>query len=161
VNGRLSGPFFVVACALAAVATGACDGFVGFIAVGPTGFAVVIIDPPVVVRQPYLPPGCPMVAPIGSFQLVVRQPAEDVSLHALTLRFMDGSGASSDPIPYGPSEMTKMFGSTLVAQGATRAFNFSVPYGCHPAAPTTMSARVAMVTRSGHTVESDATAAFK
>lgn len=153
--------FATVAVALVTVSAIACDGFVGVITLAPTGLVVVVIDPPVVVRQPYLAPGCPTVVPIGSFQLVVRQPAEELSLHALTLRFMDGTGASSDPVSYGFSEITTMFGSTLVAQGAMRTFNFSVPYGCHPAAPTTMSARAAMVTRSGRTIESDATAAFR
>ena len=159
---KKAGRLLRVAAAVGGLVTAGCDGFVGVIAVSPNGVVLVVIDPPVVTGQSYTGSGCPgYAASMANFQLGIRSPSEDLSIQSVTMRFRDAFGAAGSPITYSSSEILRSAGDPVVPRGGSRNLGFSVPYGCSPPNPTSLSAHVTMVSRSGATVESEAVASIR
>jgi hypothetical protein len=74
---------------------------------------------------------CPSIAPfLASFSLFIDQRSgSDIFLDEINFHFGDGSGRRS-PLQLTRSDLTRMFGTTFVAAGATRTFDFSPQFGC-------------------------------
>jgi len=150
-RSRVGALAFVLCCAAAA----GCDGLIVGISAGSSGLVIVVINPSVLPRPPMVYPA------LATFSLMVQPPAEDVSIENVAVRFADSSGDCGNVASYGAADLNRMFGAPAVQKGGTRAFDFSVPYACSPAAATQMSARVTMTTRSGRTLESTAVATIR
>ena len=150
----------LIICVLCAGAASACEGL--FIVISPNGVLVVNVDPPVVPRQPNMSDGCSASSPASAaFQLVIREPGEDLSLRSITFRFADGTTPGSRPVMFSAAEITRMFGSSVVMAGAARRLGFSVPYDCSLPRPTRMFVHVDAATRSGRAIESEAAASIQ
>jgi hypothetical protein len=142
--------------ALCCAAAPGCDGLILGISAGSSGLVIIVINPSTLPRPPTLYPPAS-----ATFSLMVQQPSEDVSLENVAIRFADGFGDCGNVASYNAADLNRMFGAPAVQKGGTRAFDFSVPYTCSPAAATQMSARVTMTTRSGRRLESTAVATIR
>jgi hypothetical protein len=127
-------PVGILLVSLATVLT-ACDDFTAI------GTGVGSLEPSPFVRASLLPPTlgftsiagfrCPTIAPfLSQFSLLIDQRGgTDLFLDQVNFRFGDRSGRLS-PRQLTRSDLTRMFGTTLVPGGATRTFDFEPRFGC-------------------------------
>src|SRR5262245_42671298 len=94
---------------------------------------------------------CPSIGPfLSSFSLFVDQrTSSDIFLDHIDLQFADHSGRRS-ALQFTHSDLTQMFGTTLVSAGAARTFDFSARFGCDfVSVPAVLIIDLVTLTRSG------------
>ena len=106
---------------------------------------------------------CPSIEPFFStFSLFVdRRSSSDIFMDHVVFEFVDGAGRRS-PLQLTRGELTSMFGTTLVAGGATRTFHFSPRFGCgFSSLPTLLVVDLSFLNRSGSRHRSTLTASVR
>jgi hypothetical protein len=94
---------------------------------------------------------CPIFSPFQSTLslLIDQRGGVDVTLHEVQFHFVDGSGVGST-VPFGQSDLNRMFGTPFIAAGANRLFTFHPAFGCgFVSAPQTLRAHLVIVDRAG------------
>ena len=94
------------------------------------------------------------------FDLVIAQTgAVDVFVDRVTLHLLDGSNVGGPSITFPRSQLTAMFGSTLVA--GTRAFSFRPQFACLLRRPGSITADVLLMGAEGNVQSVSVNAAFQ
>lgn len=104
--------------------------------------------------------GCPLVSPFASaFSLVIDQRGGvDLLLHEVGFQFLDTAGFVS-PLFFTRADLTLLFGSTFIATGTSRTFDFRTEFGCgFASSPRSMAARLVFLDRNGTRLERTMTA---
>jgi hypothetical protein len=94
---------------------------------------------------------CPIVSPFTTaFDLVVQERTGiDLFLDSVSMQFVDGTNLRSSPIVFPQADLTRLFPSTLISRGASRAFTFSPQFGCGIGVPETLIVTTVFLDRFG------------
>ena len=153
---------------LATMLTACDDGGRGFGArtapfAGPSPFAGASLFPQTIGFSSVSEFRCPSIAPFfTSFSLFIDQRGgSDVFLDQVHFQFGDHGGNRS-PLLLSRSDLTAMFGSTLVPGGGTRTFAFKPQFGCGLATvPSNLFVDFITLNRSGVAHPSTLTAVLR
>lgn len=94
---------------------------------------------------------CPTISPfLAPLSLVIRaDAATDLLLHEVQLQFVDIAGVRGGFRTISGTELTTLFGSSLVPAFGTRTFPVSLPFGCVGARTGTMFIQVVAFDTAG------------
>ena len=104
---------------------------------------------------------CPMTQPFTtSFDLFVSPSSDELLIDGLSLRFIDGSGASSR-LFFSTKDLTLMFGNTRIRTGTRRAFALQPQFGCGLSTPRSVNVIIDLVDARGGRHQATATATLE
>jgi hypothetical protein len=156
----------VLACMVAVIAmSAACDtnspgARSGGLISSPSASLAVGIAP---VSMPLIPmarASCPMTQPFTTtFDLFVSPSADEVVIDGMTLRFIDGSGASTRRF-FSTKDLMLLFGNTTILSGTRRVFTLRPEFGCGLSTPRSVVVIVDLIDGRGGRHQTTATATF-
>jgi hypothetical protein len=134
----------------------ACDQHqTGTFAVGSTSAPSPLLSAQILPQTLSLIPvkgfSCPVTPPFTTgFDLVITpQSRVDTLLNQVSFNFLNGSSISGSPLFFAVDDLARLFGSTLIPAGASRAFTFRPTFGCGSLRTTSMTARIVLVDATG------------
>jgi hypothetical protein len=160
-------PRFAALLVVSTLAAAACDEVDDNVFIGPKGVA----GPSHVVSTFVIPStlpfhvmpvvGCPFASPFASnFSVIVDPLGVDLILTEVGLQFFDADGFVS-PLTFSQSDLTLLFGSTIVTSGIRRTFAFDSRFGCGlRSSPRAMTGRFVFADRDGDRFERTVHARF-
>ena len=164
---RLVRHHVTLACAAASLAMfAACNesspgARTGGLVSSPSASLAVGIAP---VSMPLIPlagASCPMTQPFTtSFDLFINPSTDEFLIDGLTLRFIDGSGASSR-LFFSTKDLLLIFENTRILRGTRRAFTLRPEFGCGLSTPRTVIVLVDLIDGRGGRHQATATATLQ